>query len=51
MRAKHPDIMPQREDEIEPLNATRSIRVHHKILKISTEIPEIQKHEEASEVK
>ena len=42
--------MPQGEDEIEPLNATRSGRVHHKILNISTEFSEIQKHEEASEV-
>ena len=50
MCAKHSNIMPQGEDEIEPLNATRSGRVHHKILNISTEIPEIQKHEEVSEV-
>ena len=50
MWAKHSDIMPQGEDEIEPLNATRSGRVHHKILNISTEIPQIQKHEEASVV-
>ena len=50
MCAKHFDIMPQGEGEIEPLNATRSGRVHHKILNISTEIPEIQKHKEASEV-
>ena len=50
MCAKHSDIMPQGDNEIEPLNATRSGRVHHKILNISTEIQEIQKHEEASEV-
>ena len=50
MCAKHPDIMPQGEDTIEPLNATRSGRIHHKILDISKEIPKIQKHEEASEV-
>ena len=50
MCAKHSDIMPQGEDEIEPLNATRSGRVHHKIFNISTEIPEIQKQEECSEV-
>ena len=31
-------------------NRTRSCRVHHNILNISTEIPEIQKQEEASEV-
>ena len=30
MCAKHSDIMPQGEGEIEPLNATRSGRVHHK---------------------
>ena len=48
MCAKHCDIMPQGGDEIEPLNATRYGRVHHKILNISTEIPEI--HEETSEV-
>ena len=29
MCAKHSDIIPQGEDEIEPLNATRSGRVHH----------------------
>ena len=39
--------MPQGEDEIEPLNATRS---GDKILNINTEIPAIQKQEEASEV-
>ena len=50
MCAKHSDIMPQGEDEIEPLNATRSGRVHHKIFNISTEIPGIQKQEECSEV-
>ena len=50
MCAKHSDIMSRGEDEIEPLNATRSCRVHHKTLNISTEIPEIQKHEETSEV-
>ena len=50
MCAKHSDIKPQGEDEIEPPNATRSGRVHHKILNISIQIPEIQKHEEASEV-
>ena len=50
MCPKHSDIMPQGEDETEPLNATRYGRVHHKILNICTEIPEIQKHEEASEV-
>ena len=43
MCAKHSDIMLQGEDEIEPLNATRSGRLHHKILNISTEIPDIQK--------
>ena len=50
MCAKLSDIMPQGEDEIEPLNVTRSCRVRHNIFNISTEIPEIQKHEEASEV-
>ena len=50
MCAKHSDIMSRGEDEIEPLNATRSCRVHHKTLNISTEIPEIQKYEETSEV-
>ena len=50
MCAKHSDIMPQGEDEIEPLNATRSGRVHHKIFSISTGNPEIQKQEESSEV-
>ena len=42
--------MPQGEDETEPLNATRSGRAHHKIFNISTEISEIQKQEESSEV-
>ena len=50
MCAKHSDIMPQGEDEIEPLNATRSGRAHHKIFNISIEIPEIQKQEESIEV-
>ena len=44
------DIIPKGEDEIGPLIATRSGRVHREMLTISTEIPEIQKHEEASEV-
>ena len=48
--AKQSDIMSQGEDEIEPLDATRSGRVHHKILNISTEASEIQKHKEAGEV-
>ena len=43
MCAKHSDTIPQEEDEIEPLNATRSGRVHHKIFNNSTEIPEKQK--------
>ena len=42
MCAKHSDIMPQGDNEIEPLNATRSGRVHHKILNISTEIQEMK---------
>ena len=50
MCAKHSDIMPQGEDEIEPLNATRSGRAHHKICNIGIEIPEIQKQEESIEV-
>ena len=50
MCAKHSNMMPQGEGKIEPLNGTRSGRVHPKILNISTEIPEIQKHKEASEV-
>ena len=45
MSAKYSDIMPQGEDEKEPLNATRSGRVHDRILKISTEIPEIQNYD------
>ena len=50
MCAKHSDIMPQGEEEIELLNATRSGRVHYRILNISTDISEKQKHEEASEI-
>ena len=50
MCAKHSDITPQGEDEIEPLNATRSGQVNHKVFNISTEIPEIQTQEESSEV-
>ena len=42
MSAKHSDIMPQGEDKIEPVNATRSGRVYHKIFNISTEIREIK---------
>ena len=42
--------MPQGGDQVEPPNVTRSGRVHHEILNISTEIQEIKKHEEASEV-
>ena len=49
MSAKHSDIMPQGEDEIEPRNPARSNRVHHIILNTSSEIPEIQNYDEASE--
>ena len=42
MNAHLSDIMPQGEDEVESLNATRSGRVHHRILYISTEIPRIK---------
>ena len=50
MCTKHSDTMPQGEDEIKPLNATISGRVHGSTLNISAEIPEIQRQEESSEV-